>query len=283
MPQYRSTSRRQPKKNALALVTTIAGAILCIVVGVLVALNAQKERDGYVPSSAQIWHGKEYELAARAFANHKAALPRLADKEGAALVHRMTSPENLRRFQSKSTPAQTRLDNLGGMLTSFAAMTKLYAEQSKLTRSSYPSESIPLAAFSWRLTVAHYEALEDVSLSQPTNASLAEKRRQVGASLTTNLEQLFEVSRETASYSEVERSEILDALNETWETVARTLDDQQRAAVLTKVQSLHAAFMSDTNKRYLLHMAEHLEPKSPAQLSASAKDGLITGRDLSRQ
>jgi hypothetical protein len=100
------------------------------------------------PAATRVWSGPDYERTLAVLIDGKVPLPRLADPQGAALLQRMTSPENLSLQRDKSLLLSVRLvdfcrfsrEPAGCSVSTPAPRT---AVTGRSWRASWPSSSTP--------------------------------------------------------------------------------------------------------------------------------------------
>src|ERR1700681_1965602 len=64
-----------------------------------------------IPATTRMWSGADYERTAEVLAGGKVPLPKFSDPQGAALLRRFTSTENLMLQRDKSLPLPMRLQD----------------------------------------------------------------------------------------------------------------------------------------------------------------------------
>jgi hypothetical protein len=89
--------------------------ILAAALGLALPLAAAAQPDPFleagVPAATRVWSGPDYQRAAEILTAGKVPLPKLSDPQGAALLRRVTSRDNLALLGDKSLPLTARMDD----------------------------------------------------------------------------------------------------------------------------------------------------------------------------
>src|SRR5690349_7402312 len=118
---------------------------------------APKER---LPALSREWRGADYQLAVDLIAKGQEPLPRLSSKRGAALLRRLTAPENLSFNRNKTLPVGSRLQDAMLILQSTNALAKTYVQDGQVDASAH-SELAALLAFLLQLAATGTDLLEE--------------------------------------------------------------------------------------------------------------------------
>jgi hypothetical protein len=113
-----------------------------------------------IPAISRVWSGPDYQRAAEILAAGKVPLPRLSDPQGAALLGRMTSLENLALERDPKLSLQSRLGDFFPLQQGASSLLEQYLAAG--ARGGFRPETARLAAFLVRSSAQGLELVTEM-------------------------------------------------------------------------------------------------------------------------
>jgi hypothetical protein len=92
------------------------------------AADSAPPEDPGLPALSREWHGADYQLVSDALSRGTLPLPRLSSQTGAALLKRLTAPENLTFQKNRTLPVESRLQDFLAMQAAAGMIAKRFFE-----------------------------------------------------------------------------------------------------------------------------------------------------------
>src|SRR5215510_7205408 len=104
------------------------------------ATKGDKYVEAGIPAASREWRGSDYASAYQTLASGRVPLPLFSENEGARLLQRMTSTENLSFHRNRTIPIQTRLKDFMTLIKGANSVLKLYYAASVNTQNKLNKE-----------------------------------------------------------------------------------------------------------------------------------------------
>ena len=215
-----------------------------------------------IPSVDREWSGADYTRAAQVLSAGTVALPLYSDPQGAALLRRFTSPDNLAFARNRTLPVRVRLrDNLQ-MFEGANTILRLYYAAYASKGQGMGAEMASTLAFLVRsagLTVGLVdELLPALSGDDKYDAERMAALQKINAGMTGMFVGAEITLTEPGSFSAGDRSLVLEAMAATLPQVKGTFTAAYRAQLRDKLLADKAAFSGADDARRLDGMIAEL-------------------------
>jgi hypothetical protein len=183
----------------LGLIT--AAVVAYALGGSAAASEADALAEAGFPAISRPWQGPEYVKAVELFKSGQVALPLLESRQGAAILERMTSRENLEFARSKTLPMGARAQAFSQMLYGMGNWMLLYLQR-VVSGTNPPPHAEFARVMAFMIDVAGVgeelmEELEPTVVAEPPDSPRREGLRRMQLGLT----QVFQGAEQTLSES----------------------------------------------------------------------------------
>jgi len=216
-----------------------------------------------LPALSREWHGADYKVAFDAISQGAVPLPRLSTKDGAALLRRLTSTENLKFNLDKKLPVEPRLQDLMVVLQFTNGLLPIYLK-SATAADSLHSELATVLAFTLRLAATGNKLLDEFIPQIPKDNRYEARMKgldQVKYGLTQMLVGAEVTLNERSYYTADDLSLITSAMAESLPSMKTMLADDFRAELRRKLVEHRKAATRPADIRNFDRMLAELAPR----------------------
>lgn len=182
------------------------------------AALAPKAKPSDFPDCAQAWAGAEAARAAELLGSDKVRLPLLSDDDGAVILGRLLSRDNLAFYADQATSIERRISDYLETLNSYKSILVSYLLANQSNQNRYHSEIAALMAYMLHEAVTGTNLMNEFLPTVPRDKSY-ETRMQGVQSINNGFHKMFEgalmSTYETTVYSRSDISALLAAMAET--------------------------------------------------------------------
>ena len=197
---------------------------------------------------------------AELLADGKTPLPRLADEEGQAFIHRLTSTENLSLYHNRSLPVDQRMDDYSAMMGGLSTIVQQYVAAANRGVDVH-RELAGQMAFMLRSTAAGVDLIDEFLPTVPHDDKYP-VRMQGFDRMKSGLSTIFDGAETSLSekgfYSPEDFSLLLTAMAETLPTIDKVFAPDYRIELRKKLEALRAAFPGEKDTHNLQAMIDEL-------------------------
>jgi hypothetical protein len=215
-----------------------------------------------IRAATRTWSGSDYERTVEILAAGKVPLPRFADPQGAALLQRVTSADNLSLQRDKSVPLVWRLQDYMEVEKGASALFTLYFRA--VTREErYRPELARFAAFVLPAAAQGVELSEEIISTIPRDENYAKRMegpRKINERMTTIFGIAEGMLAERKGFSAEDQSVLLDAMADTLPRLKKAFTPDVRIELRKKLEADKARFKKDEDARRLDQMIGELGP-----------------------
>jgi len=211
-----------------------------------------------IPATTRTWSGPDYERTVEILAAGKVPLPRLADPQGAALLGRMTSTENLSLHLDKSVPLLARLEDFLQIEQGAGKLLSLYGDAEE---GDYRPELARVAAFVLHSSAQGVDLVEEMMPTLPrdeTYATRMEGLKKMNGGMTTIFVAAEQMLAEENGFSAEDLSLLLDAMAGTLPRLKKGFPPDVRIELRKKLEADKARFKKDEDAHRLDQMIGEL-------------------------
>ncbi len=168
-----------------------------------------------LPALSRNWSGPEYAQAADVIAKGRVPLPRLSDPEGAAILARLLSTENLSLCRNAALPLKMRLPDFAKIIGSTGQIIMVYLKAAGDKQSAPHEELARLMAFMLQVSAQGGELADELLLEIPEDETYATRMnglKQMRSGLTSVFIGAETSLGETGTYVAADLSIILEAM-----------------------------------------------------------------------
>jgi len=211
-----------------------------------------------IPAADREWRGADYRLAAATFAATQVSLPRFSEKQGKAVLDRLTSLENFSFHRNKTLPIDLRLSDYFNVLDGANAVLKSYLA----TRGQeFHQELAALMAFMLHAAALGVELAEEFVPTIPRDEKYAVRMdglKKMNSGLTTTFVGVENSLAHQKFYSAEDLSLLLKAMSETLPRVKRVFPTDYRVELRKKLTAHRSSFKKKEDIRYIDEMLKEL-------------------------
>jgi hypothetical protein len=203
-----------------------------------------------IPTVSRAWSGPDYQRAAEILAVGKVPLPRLSDPQGAALLGRMTSMENLALERDSKLSLQARLEDFVPLQQGASALLKQYLAAG--SRGGFRPETARLAAFLVRSSALGLELVTEMIPTVPRDEQYATRMagvKQMNDGMTTVFVGCEQMLTPSNHFAPEDLSILLAAMAETLPRVKKTFSADYRITLRKKLEADRPRFKSAEDAR----------------------------------
>jgi hypothetical protein len=248
---------------------------IAILLAALLAVAAVAETNPFleagIPAATRTWSGPDYERTVEVLTAGKVPLPRFADPQGAALLQRMTSTDNLSLQRDKSVSMSGRLQDFLQVQQGTGNLLSLYLEAKE---GDYRSELAHTAAFLLHASAQGVDLVEEMIPMLPQDEKLAtrmEGRKKMNDGMTSIFVGAEQMLAEQNGFSADDLSVLLDAMADTLPRLKKCFSPDVRIELRKKLETDKARFKKDEDSRRLDRMIGELGGRDGG--SSPAKPG----------
>jgi len=214
--------------------------------------HAQEEKtnsflEAGIPAASREWLGSDYALTFQILSSGKVALPRFSEKDGAALLRRITSTENFSLQKNQTIPLQVRLGDYTNLLQGAGSLFKLYYSTSIEKKQNLNTELSNLLAFMLHVSAQGIDLVEEFIPNIPKDDSYAARMegvRKMYSGLTTVFVGAEVMLTEKNGLSSSDRSAVLDAMAITLPRNKKAFPQDYRIELRKKLEADRKYFSS---------------------------------------
>jgi hypothetical protein len=236
---------------------------LAAALGLALPLAAAAQTDPFleagVPAATRLWSGPDYQRAAEILTAGKVPLPKFADPQGAALLRRATSLDNLALLGDKSLPLTARMDEFIQLQQGAVGLLKLYLVASDA--GGYRQELAGLTALLLHSSARGAELVEEMLPTLPkdeTYASRMEGLKEMKEGMTTAFVGTEQMLTPENNFSPEDLSLLLEAMAQTLPHLKTGFPPEVRIEMRKKLEDDKARFKKDEDTRRLDRMLSEL-------------------------
>jgi hypothetical protein len=230
-----------------------------------IAANAQEKKsnpflDAGIPPTNREWRGSDYIQTLTILSTGKIAPPVFSEKAGAALLHRITSVENLSFYKNRAIPVQARLSDWSSLQKGANSLMYLYYETSIEKKQALNAEISNLLAFMLHVSAQGADLVEESLPTVPKDdkyTTRMEGLRTMNAGLT-KLFFVAEIALTYDGYSSTDRSAILDAMASTLPRIKKVFTDGARTELSNKLEADRKSFSRVEDNQKITKMLRDL-------------------------
>jgi hypothetical protein len=245
---------------------TRAGRAFLLILGLAHGLAAQNAAsnpylEAGIPASDREWHGADYVRTSEILSAGKAALPRLSDPLGAALLNRLTSTENFSLNRNRALPIEARLGDYLAIQQASSEILNLYLATMLRGEAKVTAEMTQIVAFSLQVSALGIDLLDEFVPKIPKDESYAtrmEGLKQMYSGISTQFQGAEVMLGETDVYSQPERSLLLDAMAGALPVLKKAFSQDFRVELRKKLEDDRKLFQSSQDLERLQLMLREL-------------------------
>ncbi|HEX4961235.1 MAG TPA: hypothetical protein VF173_10390 [Thermoanaerobaculia bacterium] len=229
-----------------------------------VAVAAMAETNPFleagIPAATRTWSGPDYERAVEVLTAGKVPLPRLADPQGAALLRRATSTDNLSLQSDKSVPLAARLQDFLQVQQGVSKLLSLYLVAKD---GGYRPELARVAAFLLHSSAQGVDLVEEMIPTFPKDEKYAtrmEGLKKMNEGLTSIFVGAEQLLAEQNGFSAEDLSLLLDVMASTLPRLKKGFPPDVRIELRKKLETDKARFKKDEDAHRLDQMIAELGP-----------------------
>jgi hypothetical protein len=239
--------------------TVLAIAILLVAhLAVAAVAETNPFLEAGIPAASRTWSGPDYERALAVLIDGKVPLPRLADPQGAALLRRMTSTENLSLQRDKSLLLSVRLVDFLQVQQGAGRLLSLYASAKN---GDYRPELARIMAFVLYSSAQGVDLIEEQMkrlARDETHAAGTEGLKEANKGMTSVFVGAEEMLAEKNGFSAEDLSVVLDAMAGTLPRIKTGFPPDVRIELRKKLEADKAQFKKDEDAKRLDQMIAEL-------------------------
>jgi hypothetical protein len=203
-----------------------------------------------IPAVSRAWSGPDYQRAAAVLAAGKVPLPRLSDPQGAALLGRMTSLENLALERDPKLSLQARLEDFIPLQQGASSLLKQYLAAG--ARGGFRPETARLAAFLVRSSALGLELVTEMIPTVPKDEKYATRMagvKQMNDGMTSVFVGCEQMLTPSNHFAPEDLSILLAAMAETLPRVKKTFSADFSVELRRKLEADRPRFKAPEDVR----------------------------------
>lgn len=235
---------------------------IAILLATLLAVAAMAETNPFleagIPAATRQWSGPDYARALEILTAGKVPLPRFDDPQGAALLRRMTSTDNLSLQRDKSVPLTGRLQDFLQVQQGAGNLLSLYLVAKE---GDYRPELAHTAAFLLHASAQGVDLVEEMVPMLPKDEQYAtrmEGRKKMDEGMTSIFVGAEQMLAEQNGFSADDLSVLLDAMADTLPRLKKCFPPDARIELRKKLEADKARFKKDEDARRIDRMIGEL-------------------------
>lgn len=203
-----------------------------------------------IPAVSRSWSGPDYQRAAEILGSGKVPLPRLSDPQGAALLGRMTSLENLALERDPKLSLQSRLEDFVPLQQGASSLLKQYLAAG--ARGGFRPETARLAAFLVRSSALGLELVTEMIPTVPRDDHYAARMagaKQMNDGMTSVFVGCEQMLAPSNHFAPEDLSILLEAMAETLPRVKKTFAADFSVELRRKLEADRPRFKAPEDAR----------------------------------
>lgn len=237
--------------------------VLAAALGLALPLAAAAQTDPFleagVPATTRVWSGPDYQRAAEVLTAGKVPLPKFADPQGAVLLRRINSLDNLALQGDKSLPLTARMDDFIELQQGAVGLLKLYLAAS--SEGGYRQELASLTALLLHSSARGAELVEEMLPTLPRDETYATRMaglKEMNEGMTTAFVATEQMLTPENNFSPEDLSLLLEAMAQTLPRLKTGFPPEVRIEMRKKLEADKARFTKDEDTRRLDRMLGEL-------------------------
>lgn len=223
-------------------------------------LSANTYIDAGAPAPDREWRGTDYESFIGLLAGGKVPLPKLSDPEGAAVLKRICSTDNLSLARNENLPLQARTGECMTILQNLSQLIKLYYGQN-LSSTKVSGEVSLLMAQMLEAAALGIELIEKQEIPKDDRY---EVRMQGLAQVKRGTTEIFLGAYQTIAvdkeYTHAEKVHVLRAAAGTSKSFVKNIPAGSKAELVVKFKALRETFTGEVERGYIDTIITNLSP-----------------------
>ncbi|HSS75233.1 MAG TPA: hypothetical protein VLV54_00670 [Thermoanaerobaculia bacterium] len=214
-----------------------------------------------IPAPTRPWTGPDYESTAEILTAGKVPLPTFSDPQGAALLQRMTSADNLSLQRDTSLPLSARMPDFLLVHSGASKLLSLYLAASE--KGGYRPELARVTAFLLHSSAQGVDLAEEMMVAFPRDekqTTRMEGLRKMNKGLTGVFVGAEQMLAEQNGFSTEDLSVLLNAMASTLPRLKKAFPPDVRIELRKKLEVDKARFKKDEDARRLDQMIGKLGP-----------------------
>ena len=211
-----------------------------------------------VPATSRLWTGPDYTRAVEVLSAGKIPLPRFVDPQGAAILDRITSTENLSLQRNKDVALSLRLQDFLQVQQGATRLLSLYVNAKDI---DYRPELTRLAAFILHSSAQGVDLAQEFTLTLPkddTYATRMEGLKQMNDGLTRVFVGTEQMLSERNNLAPDDLSILLEAMATTLPRIKIVFPFDVRIELRKKLEADRARFKKEEDVRRIDRMIGEL-------------------------
>jgi hypothetical protein len=211
-----------------------------------------------VPATSRVWTGPDYTRAVEVLSAGKVSLPRFGDPQGAALLDRITSTENLSLQRNKNVELSLRLQDFLQVQQGATKLLSLYVNAKDL---DYRPELTRIAAFILHSSAQGVDLAQEFTPTIPkddTYATRMEGLKKMNDGLTRVFVGTEQMLSERNNLAPDDLSILLEAMAATLPRIKIVFPNDVRIELRKKLEADKARFQKEEDVRRLDRMIGEL-------------------------
>jgi hypothetical protein len=233
---------------------------IAILLAALLAVAAVAETNPFleagIPPATRTWSGPDYKRTIEVLTAGKVPLPRFADPQGAALLRRMTSTDNLSLQRDKRVPLSARLQDFLQVQQEANELLGLYLAAKE---GYYRPEFVSVMVFRLHSSAQGADLFEELAPTFPRDEMYA-TRTEALKLMNEGLNMVFAEAELmlTEPFSAEDLSVLLDAMASTLPRLKKCFPPDARIELRKKLETDKARFKKDEDAKRLDQMIGEL-------------------------
>jgi hypothetical protein len=213
-----------------------------------------------VPATDREWTGTDYKLALATLATTKLSLPHFREKDGRAVLERMTAQENFSFHRNKTLPIEARMLDHVNLVQAMSAISKLYYEAANKGQDVH-KEIAAVLAFTLQAAVPGMELVDEFLPTVPRDEKYAVRLdglKKVKSGLTGMFVGAEASLGETKFYSAQDLSLLLETMAATLPRLKTALSAEYRNELRQKLKAHKLRFEAKGDLQRIDEMLKEL-------------------------
>jgi hypothetical protein len=213
-----------------------------------------------IPAATRSWTGPDYERTAEVLIAGKVPLPKLSDPQGAALLRRVTSTDNLAAERDRKIPLSLRLQDLRQIQLGATALLQLYLDAAD-KGGGYRPELAAVTGFLLHSSAQQVDLVEELMPTLVKDEAYATRMaglKEMNEGLTTGFVGTEVMLSERNNFSADDLSLLLEAMAQTLPRMKTGFSPEVRIELRKKLEADKARFKKDEDARRLDQMIAEL-------------------------
>ena len=214
-----------------------------------------------IPAVSREWRGPDYTLTLNILSSGKIPLPRLRDKQGTALIERITSRENFSFYRNKNLPIKSRFGDYGQLQSSANSILGLYSRAAINKGENLHEELTYLLAFMLHTTALGIELINEYVPTIPKDAKYETRMnglKDIYSGATTQFVAAETSLSELSYFSRSDLSLILGAMTDTLPRIKQAFPQDYHTELRIRLIKHKAHFKKELDLKNIESMLQEL-------------------------